>query len=85
MDTLQCVLLCCQPGGSTAQPRGLPVDGKEGRVWELMVTVHRTIGVEEALGTLRELVGQTKSEARHKQELGMKNQTMPPCGERTGK
>lgn len=60
MDTLQCVLLCCQPGGSTVQPRGLPVDGKEGRVWELMVTVHRTIGVEEALGTLRELVGQTK-------------------------
>lgn len=25
-----------------------------------MTTVHRTIGVEEALGTVRELAGQTK-------------------------
>lgn len=50
MDTLRCVLLCCQPGGSTAQPRGLPVDGKEGRVWKHMITVHRTIGVEEGSG-----------------------------------
>ena len=60
MDTIQCVLLCHQPGWSRAQPRGISVNDKEGRVWEHMTTVHRTIGVEEALDTVRELVGQTK-------------------------
>lgn len=49
-----------------------------------MTTVYRTIGVEEALGTLRELVGQTKVRSQTQEELGMKNQTMPPCSEGTG-